>query len=321
MPSAATGRIGVTAMGGDAKAVTARIVDMERQGIPSAWLTTGGAGLDGLTLLSAAAAQTQRIQLGTCIVPTWPRHPITMVQQVQVIEQLAPRRLLLGIGPSHKPSMQGMYGFDFNKPLTNLREYVHVVKVLLRDGSVDFDGFHYHAHARIAAPIKSMPILASALQPKSYEFCGAETDGAISWVCPAEYLVNTALPAMQRGAAAKGRAAPPLYAHVPVAVHDDPKEARQAAKQQLAGYPRLPFYAQMFAQAGFPEPLETKEWTDALVDATVVYGNETTVATKLEAMFAQGIGQIIANILPMGAKPDASRERTLNLIASLARNG
>ena len=94
-------RIGVAAMGGDAKAVVERIQQMESMGVPAAWLTTGGAGLDGLTIFSAAAMQTASIMLGTCITPTWPRHPVAAVQQVQVIANLAPGRFRFGVGPSH----------------------------------------------------------------------------------------------------------------------------------------------------------------------------------------------------------------------------
>ena len=139
-------------MGGDAGAVVARIQDLKGKNIQAAWLTTGGAALDALTVFAAVAVKTERIMLGTCITPTWPRHPIVAVQQVQVLAGLAPGRFRLGLGPSHKPSMEQMYGFDFKAPLTNLREYVQIVKSLLREGSVEFDGRHYHAHGQIAQP-------------------------------------------------------------------------------------------------------------------------------------------------------------------------
>ena len=120
-------KIGVGAMGGDSNAVVERIQELERLGIEAAWLTTGGAGLDGLTVLAAAAVRTASILLGTSITPTWPRHPIVAVQQVQVIARLAPGRFRFGVGPSHRPGMESMFGVDFKTTLTNLREYVHVV--------------------------------------------------------------------------------------------------------------------------------------------------------------------------------------------------
>ena len=311
-------RIGVAAMGGDALTVLNRIRDLEERKIQAAWLTTGGAGVDGLSIFAAAAATTERILLGTCIVPTWPRHPIVTVQQVQVIAKLAPGRFRLGLGPSHRPSVEQMFGFDFNTPFSNLREYVHVVKTLLREGSVDFDGRHYHAHAQIAEPVVDVPIMASALRKGSYEFCGAETDGAISWVSPYIYLRDVAIPAMKAGAQEKAREVPPLIAHVPLCVHDDRDEVRAEARQQLSNYPRLPFYARMLTDAGFPEALESATWSDGMVDAVVLSGDEEQVGARIRELFDWGVGEIIAHVIAVGDDRQASTNRTLDLLASLS---
>ena len=77
-----TRRIGIAVVGRDSSEVVERIQQAEEMGIPAAWLTTGGAGRDALTLFAAAAVQTKRILLGTCITPTWPRHPVAVAQQV-----------------------------------------------------------------------------------------------------------------------------------------------------------------------------------------------------------------------------------------------
>ncbi len=192
-------RIGVAVSAPDVAGVMANIARVEKAGIPAVWLTTGGAGLDGLTIFAAAAERFKNINFGTSIVPTFPRHPIVMAQQVQVLAQLAPGRFRLGVGPSHGPTMRSMFGTDFREPLGHLKEYVQILKSLLQAGSVDFDGKYYQAHARIAAPV-DVPVMASALRSGSFEACGAEADGAISWVCPAAYLEKIALPAIQKGA-------------------------------------------------------------------------------------------------------------------------
>lgn len=311
--------IGVAALGGDAGAIVQRIQDLEERNIPVAWLTTGGAALDALTVFGAVALTTQRIKLGTCIVPTWPRHPIVAVQQVEVIANLAPGRFRLGLGPSHKPSMEQMFGFEFNTPLTNLREYVHIVKTLLRDGSVDFDGRHYHAHAQIPKPFQDVEVMVSALRLGSYEYAGAETDGAISWVSPYSFLRDEALPAMRVGAERNGRAVPPpLVAHVPICVTANRADALAVGKQQLAHYPRLPFYAGMLKAAGFPEVLSTGEWNDAMLESILIIGEEDQVAARLQELFDWGIGEIIAHILLVGDDKQNSWNRAVDLLASVA---
>ncbi|MBI4220736.1 MAG: LLM class flavin-dependent oxidoreductase [Chloroflexi bacterium] len=317
----ATTRFGVSAAGGDASMVLSRIVELDRLGIQAAWLTTGGAGLDGLTVLAAAAARTEQIKLGTSIIPTWPRHPIVVVQQTQVIARLAPGRFRLGLGPSHKPTIESTFGFEFDAPLAHLSEYVHIVRTLLREGSIDFDGKHYKAHTRITAPITDVPVMASALRRGSFQFCGATTDGAISWVCPPEYLRAVAIPAMTEGAQTARRPIPPLIAHVPVCVHERAGEVRTAVREQLAGYPRLPFYARMFADAGFPEARESAGWSDRMIDAVVAHGDEAAVAERLRQVLAWGAAEALIAVVTAGTDANASWERTMRLIAVLSQGG
>ena len=82
---------------------------------------------DVLTTFSAAAAKTSTINLGTSIVPTYPRHPLVMAQQALALHDLASGRLRLGIGPSHLFIIDNMYGLQHSKRLTHLREYLEVL--------------------------------------------------------------------------------------------------------------------------------------------------------------------------------------------------
>ena len=213
--------IGVDAVGGSMLDVLERITRLESLGIDAAWVSDGQIEFDALSLLAAAAERTEHIALGTGIVRTWPRHPIVTVQQSLTLAKLAPGRTRLGVGPAHRDSMEEEFGFDFKAPLTNLREYLQITRALLHEGKVDFDGRHYHAHSSSMDTASDVPVMASALRPASFKTCGALADGAISWMCPAQYLREVALPAIREGAADAHRAAPPLVAHVPVCVHDD----------------------------------------------------------------------------------------------------
>ena len=312
-------RIGVAAMGGDSRAVVARIQELESLGIAAAWLTSGGAGPDALTTFAAAAATTENILLGTSIIPTYPRHPIVAVQQTQVVAQLAPGRFRLGLGPSHKVSIEPMFGIDHVAPLTNLREYIQVVRSLLGEGQVDFDGSQYHSHAALpGAAAPEVPIMASALRRRSFRLCGEVADGAISWVCPGQYLRDVALPAMREGAERAGREVPPLVAHAPVCVHDNPEEVKEAARQQLANYPRSPFYQEMFAASGHPEARDGV-WSDGMLEDVVFMGSEEDVAGRLRELFDWGATEILAHPVTAGGDPQASLNRSLNLIAAVGQ--
>jgi alkanesulfonate monooxygenase SsuD/methylene tetrahydromethanopterin reductase-like flavin-dependent oxidoreductase (luciferase family) len=208
-----------------------------------------------------------------------------------------------------------MYGFDFRAPLGHLQEYLQIVKSLFQTGAVDFDGRYYHAHGQIRTPVE-VPVMASALQRRSFELCGEVADGAISWVCPAVYLRDVALPAMRAGAEKAGRAVPALLAHAPICVHDKPDEVRETAQQQLANYVRLPFYVQMLTAAGFPEAAQGS-WSDRMIETVVLAGPESRVAERLHELFSFGATEILVSPLAAGSDRAASLERTLRLVAEV----
>src|SRR5229473_6558862 len=295
-------RVGVAVGGDKVNDVLAAIERAEQLGIQAAWMTTGGARLDSITTFAAAALRTQHIFLGTSIVPTFPRHPLVVAQQTQVVAQLAPGRFRLGLGPSHRPTMQAM-GIHLTSPLGHLREYLRICKALLQQGRVDFDGTYYKAHDAIAQPL-DVPVMASALQRDSFALCGEEADGAISWVCPGPYLRDVALPAMRVGAERVGRPVPPLIAHAPVCVHDQAAEVYAAVREQIMN-PRLPFYQHMFIAAGFPEA-KNGAWSDGMIDATVLWGNEARVTERLHELLAWGATEILVTPVPAGVSRSAS---------------
>lgn len=312
-------RIGVAVTGRDSREVLDRIQQAEEMGIQAAWLTTGGARQDGLTVLAAAAASTKRILLGTSITPTWPRHPVVMVQQVRVIADLAPGRFRLGIGPSHKTGIEGTFGIEYRAPLSHMGEYLRILKPLLQQGKVDYDGKRYHAHAETGVKL-DVPVMASALRRRSFELCGAEADGAITWVCPRIYNRDVGVSALEAGARRANRAVPPLIAHAPLCVHENVTEVLEAAREQMRIYPTLPNYIQMFVDAGFPEAAETKTWSDRMIDAVVLHGDESRAKKQLQEMFACGASEVI--VLPILAGQDkmASYQRAIQLVADASRS-
>ncbi|HMA37237.1 MAG TPA: LLM class flavin-dependent oxidoreductase [Chloroflexia bacterium] len=289
-----------------AAAALAFIRMAESHGVPMVWSTVAGIAADPLTLFGAAATQTSRIAFGTAIVPTYPRHPAALAGQALALEGLAPGRLRLGIGPSHKFIIADMLGIPFDRPLEHLREYLTVLRGLLWDGKVDFQGRQYRVRARLAggAPPPRTPLPIAALRAPAFQLAGELADGAISWLCPIPYLVQTALPALRAGAEAAGRPVPPLIGHVPVAMHGDRAAIRAAALPQIGGYARAPFYARMFADAGFPVPADGR-MPDALIDELVVAGDAPTVAARLRAIRAVGVDELLITVLTVA---DAATE-------------
>jgi F420-dependent oxidoreductase-like protein len=281
-------------------ATLAAIEQAEERGVSAVWSTVGGAAPDAVTLFAAAAARTSDITLGSAIVPTYPRHPIVLASQALAIDGLAPGRFRLGIGPSHQATIEGMFGLRMGKPLDHLREYLTVLRGLLWEGKADFEGTYYRVHVQtpptVTPPKTPLPI--SALRAGAFRLAGEIADGAISWVCPVPYLVNTALPAMRAGAAAAGRPVPPLIGHVPVAIATDRAAVREAARAQLALYGRAPFYRNMFADAGYAIGADGV-LPDALLDELVVSGDAATVAARLADIQAMGVDELLVLLVPI----------------------
>lgn len=302
---------------GLAEPTAARAIEVIRRaeaaGVPAAWMTSGGP--DPMTTFAAAAVQTQSITFGTAIVPTYPRHPLALANQAIVLGQLAPDRFRLGVGPSHKPLMENVWGIEFEHPLDHLREYVGILRAALTTGEVNVDGPRFKVHTRLQNP-PHVPIMISALRQRAFRLAGEVADGAISWVCPADYLAKTALPAMQAGARAAGRPTPPLVAHCFVAVSENREAVYEMARRTVANYPRLPFYQQMFVDAGFPEAREGVP-SDRIIDAVVVHGDEAQVQAGLRSFLDSGATEVIASLMPVGDDRDAAIDRILRAIAGL----
>ena len=311
-------RLTLNVSGIDAARTLAAIVRAERLGLAGVWVPTMGVGPDALTSLAAAAVRTERLSLGTGVLPVFPRHPLVVAQQAQAVASLAPGRLRLGIGTSHRPVMETSFGVEMRAPLRRLREYVAVLKAALAGGAVDHVGAYYTARARLPDPPAAAPVLIAALGPSAFRLAGEVADGAVSWLCPPAYLERVALPAVREGAERAGRPAPPVVAGLPVAVCDTPEVVRAAVRTQLAGYVRAPFYQRMLIAAGLPEA-EAGAWSDRMIDAVVLAGDERAVASRLAALGAAGVAEVA--VTPVLAEPDprASMRRTLALLAELAR--
>jgi F420-dependent oxidoreductase-like protein len=304
-PQTARERVGLVVSGAEAAAAVATIVEAEAAGVRQIWMTQSTPMPDTLGIFAAAGVKTSTVRMGTAVVPTFPRNPLALAQQVLTVSDLAPERLRLGIGPSHRPIMEGVYGVPLTSPLEHLREYVSVLRTILWEGEVDHHGRFFNIHTKLARTPRT-PILISALREHAYRLAGEISDGAISWVCPVPYLVEKALPAMREGAAQSGRAVPPLVAHILVALSQDRQAVIAAARRQLGRYGKLPFYASMFVDAGFAIPSDGT-MSDELFDSLVISGDEETIRARIADVLAQGLDELL--VMPV-IVADAAAEQT-----------
>jgi F420-dependent oxidoreductase-like protein len=283
----------------------------EALGYGTAWLTNGGPE-DCVPLLAAIATHTTRLRLGTAVMQTYPRHPVVLATEANVIDELAPGRLRLGIGPSHDAVMAAL-GIRRAAPFEHLREYLQVVRDLCSGQPVDFEGEHYQVRSGLNR-WADVPVLVGALQPKTFELASQAADGAVTWLCPAGYLSSVGLPAMERGASQSDRPRPPLVAHLAVCVHEDADEVRAAVRNGIPNI-RFPSYQRMLVRAGLDEAVGGV-WTDKLVDEVIAWGPAPDVASRIRQVFEIGADEVLIRPIGAGAAPDEVIRRTVGSVAA-----
>lgn len=283
----------------------------ERAGVASVWAAMPVTSYDTATVLAAALARTERIVVGTAIVPVFTRHPVAVLSQATALEAIAPGRLRLGVGTGNLGVTAAAIGAPVDRPLGRMREYVEVLREGLRDGKVRYRGRFYSVDADLDdAP--ATPVILAALGPKAFEVAGEVSDGAMSWYCPPAYLDAVARPEVASGAAKAGRPTPPIVQQVAVAVTDDREAAREWARPQVVPFVNTPAFATMFAAAGYPQAGDGSV-TDELIHALLITGTEDEIVKEL-ANRAR-VDEVFATHMP---GPDPDRELDV-LLRSLVR--
>jgi len=261
----------------------------ERLGYDSAF-ATHIAGRDGLMTLAAYAAGTTTIKLGTGVLPAFPRHPVSLGVEAATLDELTGGRLILGVGTSHKITMENWYGFDMAKPLSQLKEYVSILRSLFTTGRAEHHGAFYNTNFAFMnyAARPDLPIYISGLSKNTLQFAGAAADGLILWSCMPAYIREVVVPNVRAGAEAAGRdpSACTIVAAVPSVVTDDVEGARDNFRKEFFVYMTLPFYRAAIAGAGYQDELDA---FDKALGAGDMAGARDAISERMLGEFA-GIG-------------------------------
>lgn len=295
--------------GNELNDVLAQFVKAEQSGFRSAWMANIF-GLDAITTLALAGRETSSIELGTFVVPTYPRHPAALAQQALTASIATGGRFTLGIGLSHKVVIENMLGLDYSKPVRHMREYLSVLNPLLSGEAVQFQGQEYRVAAQVRVPGAAKPqVIVAALGPQMLKLTGAMADGTGTWMGGPKYLRDTAVPLISGSAKDAGRPAPRIVSGFPIAVTANVAEAREAAAKTFAVYGQLPSYRAVLDVEGAPGPADI-----------AIVGSETEVETQLKDLAAAGVTDFNASIFPVPGDESATG-RTYEFLAGLAKEG
>lgn len=241
---------------GPLDAVVEQAASAERDGFAAFW-APHIFGLDALTALAVVGTKVPRIELGTAVVPTYPRHPHAIAQQAHTVAAASDNRFTLGIGLSHKIVIENMFGMSYDKPVRHLREYLKVLMPLSRNEMANFDGEMYRVHAGITATGSTgFGVVVAALGEQMLRVTAALADGTLTWCTGPATLGGHTIPTITRAAEEFGRPAPRVIAALPVCVTDDRESAATRAAEIFAAYGALPSYRAMLDREGVAGPAD-----------------------------------------------------------------
>mgnify|MGYP001423586340 FL=1 len=258
--------------------------------------------LDALTALAVVSSKVSDIRLGTSVVPTYPRHPMMLAQQALTVNQVSGGRLDLGIGLSHKPVVEGMWGMSFDGPVGHMRDYLTILMALLHEGAISHGGKHLTSRGGIDVPADPPPVLVAALGPQMLKLVGKTADGTATWMTGPKTIQDHVVPVINDAAESENRPRPQVVAAIPVCIHTDKEVAVEHAKRDFGFYGDLPSYRAMLDREGLEN-----SWDIALT------GSFEQVAEGMQEYVDAGATQVVAAVYG----PDESREETVSRLAEL----
>jgi F420-dependent oxidoreductase-like protein len=300
--------------------------EAERLGYDSAWAAEAW-GTDAVTVLAWLAATTSRIKVGSAILQIPARTPANTAMTAATLDLMSGGRVLLGLGTSGPQVVEGWHGEPWGRPLARTREYVEIVRAVLRRDVLEFDGAEYSVPydgpgaTGLGKPLKLMarplraeiPIYLGSLRPRAVELAAEIADGWLPLFFSPE-RARTMFPAPFR------REGFDIAACVPAVALDDVQAARDALKGYYAlyvggmGARGTNFYNELARRYGYEEEAERIQRLyldgkhrdaaatvpDALVDEMALVGPPERIADRLAAWRESGATTLLVSTRDVG---------------------
>ena len=276
-------------------------------GVRAVWLGQGF-DIDALTALAIVGREVPDVDLGVQVVPIWPRHPLVLASQALTVQAATSNRLTLGIGLSHRSTVERSWGMRFENPVQHLEGYLSVLGSVFTEGTARYAGPSIAArlpHRTVIAGTRAPRLVAGVLGPRALAVAGRLADGVLTTFTGPRGLAEHVVPIVRKAAADGGRPPPDIIATIPLAVTDDPDGARDDLERSFGALTRLPTYAAALEREG----------VKSAADIAAI-GDRHAVRVRLDALLAAGATEVS----PFLVGNPADRPRALAVLAEIAAN-
>jgi len=267
-------------------------IDASRAGFDSYWLPQQ-VDVDAIMLAPYLSAAAPDLEVGIGVVPMQSRFPVHMAQAALTARALAPGRVTLGLGVEHDWVVRDMWGLPFDRPVTEMREYLRVVLDLIRQGSTQHRGEFYRVSAFLArlAPTSDLPVLLGALGPRMLALAGSQADGTVTWLAGLEAVKTHILPHLLAAAEAEGRQPPRSVVMLPIAITDNAGRVATEIDTAFELFTKQPSYQKVMA----------RQWAAAPSQVSIV-GSAEFVTNQLGGLAECGATDFVA--IPFGDRDE-----------------
>jgi len=297
--------IGVTLPAGDTDAAPNLVDELLAQtrqaadaGLKSVWFSQLPLSQDAIAVAALAGRENPGLEVGTSVVPTYPRHPLLVASAAQTAQAAAHGNFTLGIGLGSKGFLGPVYGLGYPPPIRHLREYLTVLKQVFAGEAVDFEGETVQAKPPGPSTVaggRDIPVIVAAMGPQALKVTAELADGTLPFLAGPRALSERIVPAM---------AGKRVIAAVPAIVTDEPDEVRAKAVEQMGFYGQIPSYRRILDVEGVGHAADL-----------AIIGDENTVLKGLRRYYDAGATDVLVS--QTGIRSAAERKRTWEVISSI----
>ncbi len=273
----------------------------ESAGLDTAWIAN--IALDALTASAVLGNITERIEIGTAVMPIFTRHPAAMIQQTASTQQACNGRFTLGVGLAHKFMVEGLWGMSYDKPARQMRDYLDVLVPQMRGEPVKRVDPPFKVNLAPPPCEHTTSVLVAALGPLMLRLTGEMADGTIAWATGLRTLEEHIVPGLTAGAESAGRPTPRVVAGFPVVLTQKPDEARALAAEVFKIYATVPSYRAMLDREG----------VNGVEDLAII-GDEQTLRSEINRLESVGVTDLC--VFPFEVE-EGEIDRTIELMADL----